>query len=343
MRGNGTATVMMRVGLLATVAFFLFAAKPEADAPTAGGEVSKEDKGTDELPVLKVNDVTINLEALKQVFAQMSPMQLHELKDPARMDDFLDRVVKTELMAEEARRRGYDKDPEVVAIYKNKIASLMHRRFADDADKGEVTDEDLRKYYDEHIEDYHKPEKRRARQIVLADKGKAEAMLKDILDRKVKQQDFRKMAKESTEDEETKKQGGDLGFFTRIADRKEGEPEIDPAIVEAVFTLKTNGDVYPKLIQTDKGYHIVMLTGQRKKVDFSFEDSRERLKVLVKRDKRKEAIESSIEKLKERFPVEVYEENLKYVVIELTGDTPSSEKSGPGRKSPALPSRIGKP
>ncbi len=341
MTDNRTATFIMRVGMLASVAIFLFSAKPNADAPEAGGEASK---GTEGAPMVKVNDVTITAEALEQVFAQMSPMQLHELKDPARMDDFLSRVVKTELMAEEARRRGYDKDPEVVAIYKNKIASLMHRRFADEADKGEVTDEDLRKYYDEHSEDYHKPEKRRARQIVISDEEKAEAMLKDILDRKVKQQDFRKMAKENTEDAETQKQGGDLGFFTRVADRKKDDPEIDPSIVETVFALKTNGDVYPKLIKTDKGYHIVMLTGQRKKIDFSFEDSRERLKVLVKREKRKEAIESSIEKLKERYPVEIYEENLKYVVIELAGDTPSKKDTGgAARKSPVPTSPIRKP
>jgi parvulin-like peptidyl-prolyl isomerase len=197
----------------------------------------------------------------------------------------------------------------------------MHRQLVEAAESLVPKDEDLKKYYDEHIGDYHKPEKMRARHILIKDKEKAEKMLKEILKKKPELHEFRKYAKENTEDEETKKTGGDLGFFPRTAEKTEDDPEIPEAIVEAVFKLSKNGEIAPNLVETDKGFHIVMRTGHRKKMDVAFEEAKDRLTVLVKRELRRDTIEADIEKLKERYPTKVSEENLKHVVIDLSGSS----------------------
>ena len=306
---------------------------------TADEADDEKEKARIALPVVTVNDRTITIATIEKIVSQMTPMQVGDLKDPARMEKFIDRLVKTDLMAEEAKRRGFDKDDEVTSIYKNKLASLMHRRIVEESDKAEPAEEDLKKYYDEHYDDYHKPEKTRARHILIKDKAKAEETLKKALGEKIKQPDFRKLAKERTENENTKKQGGDLGFFTRVADRKEDDKQIDPALVEAAFGLKANGDVHPKLIKTDEGYHILMRTGHRKKMDFSFEESKDRLTILVKREMRKKTVEEKMEKLKERYPVDVSEENLKHVVIELADKSTGKEgrRSRPPRGARGIP------
>lgn len=291
-------------------------AETDADAKE---DADPAEKAREALPVARIDDEEISLGFLERaVELQQTGMMHRPPMSEKQVNDFLGQMVDSMLMADEAKRRGYDKNPEVIAITKNKLASLMHRRITDEVGQPEPSEDDLKKYYEENYDTYHKPEKVRARHILIKDKAKAEALLKEILSKKVKQQEFRKMAKETTEDEETKKHGGDLGFFTRDEDRKEGDPEIPKAIVDAAFKLEKNGDIFPKLVETDKGFHIVMRTGHRKKMDLSFDDSKDRIKLLVGREMRKNQVEARIEQLKERYPVEIFEENLKHVVIDLS-------------------------
>ncbi len=309
----------------------------EAAAPENGdatdSEAADEEAARRALKVAEVGDRTITLGDMEDALASQPPMFRQEFASKEKQKELLDSLIQTVLLAEEAERRGFDKDPEVAAVAKNKMASLMHRKLVESADKITPSDEDLKKYYDAHLSDYHKPEKMRARHILMKDKAAAEAKLKELLGKKVELYEFRKIAKELTEDEATKKNGGDLGFFTKVSDRKEGDPEVPAPLVEAAFTLKKNGEIYPKLIETDAGYHILMRTGYRSKLDVSFEDAKERLAVLVQRDLRREAVEAGIEKLKTKFPVEVLEENLKHVVIDLSEDSAGGSRSAaPGAR-----------
>jgi peptidyl-prolyl cis-trans isomerase C len=299
--------------------------EPESDAKSvktdpAAEKAEKEDEARKQLPVAKVNGMVITVGDMEEAMAGQSPMFRQEFANPEKKKELLDRLVKTQLMAEEAKKRGYNKDPEVLSIAKNKLASLMHRQLMKSAESVVPSDEDLKKYYDENIDDYHKPEKMRARHILIKDKEAAEALLKDVLKKKPELHEFRKIAKDNTEDEETKKKGGDLGFFPKTEEKSESDPDVPAPIVEAVFKLSKNGDVSPKLVETEQGYHIVMRTGHRKKMDVSFEEAKDRLAVLVKREMRRDTIESDIEKLKERYPTTISEENLKHVVIDLSGN-----------------------
>ena len=278
-----------------------------------------KDDARKELPLAKVNGVLITVGDLEDAMEGQSPMFRQEFRNPEKQKELLDRLVKTQLMAEEAKKRGYNKDAEVMAIAKNKLASLMHRRLVEEAESIVPSDEDLKKYYDDHINDYHKPEKVRARHILIKDKAKAEELLKDVLKKKPELHEFRKIAKDNTEDEETEKNGGDLGFFPKTAERTDDDPTVLEPIVEAAFKLTKNGEIYPKLVETEKGFHIVMRTGHRKKMDISFDESKDRLTILVKREMRKDTIEKDIEKLKEKYPTSISEENLKHVVIDLSG------------------------
>ncbi len=309
---------------------------PERAAPKAAPKIgetadksSKGDKADDprlKLPVAEVDGVVITVRDMEEAMAGQSPMFRQEFADAEKRKELLDRLIKTELMAEEAKKRGYDKDPEVQAIAKNKLASLMHRKMVDSAEGVVPKDEDLKKYYDEHIDNYHKAEKMRARHILIKDREAAETQLREVLKEKPKLHEFRKIAKDKTEDEDTQKNGGDLGFFPKTAERSEKDPVVPEPIVEAVFKLKKNGDIYPKLVETEKGYHIVMRTGHRKKMDVSFEEAKDRLAVLVKREMRRETIEENIEKLKEKYSTTIYEENLKNVVIDISGNTGTRDK-----------------
>ena len=345
MMDRATSMILGRIAAVVLISLLAFGAKPTGDEAQASAvEADKApaaESGTADdaaetarqaLPVATVNNETVSLGFLeKAIQLQQMGMVHRQPIEKAQAEEFLDRMVDSMVMADEASRRGYDKNPEVVAIKKNKLASLMHRQITDEVGEPEPTEAQLKKYYEENYDTYHKPEKVRVRHILIKDKAKAEELLKKVLSEKVKQQEFRKMAKDNTEDEGTKKHGGDLGFVAKVKDRKEGDPEVPEAIVEAAFKLEKNGEVYPKLVQTDQGYHIIMRTGHRSKMDLSFEDSKDRIKLLVGRELRKQQVEERINKLKEKYPVEISEENLKYVVIDL------SQSGGPDNSAPSEP------
>ncbi len=319
-------------------ALLMLAAKSEE---SSGAE--KASPGTDEgrlsLPVAKIGEETLTLDYVESSAQRQSPLLRRELVDSTKRNEFVEKLINMELLAQEAKKRGYEDHPEVASVRKNQLASLMHRKIADDVADAEPTDDELRKYYEEHHGDYHKPEKVRVRHILISDKAAAAKLLNEIKKKKVSQHEFRRMAQEQSQDEDTKLRGGDLTFLTRTADRKEeDEPQVPEQVVEAAFKLDKNGAIYPELIKSEQGYHIVMRTGHRDKMDLSFEDAKERLTVLVRREKRKDAIENAIDGLKKKFPVEAFEENLKYVVIDLSVG-PSNREQGGGH--PAVRPKSG--
>ena len=307
---------------------------PARQAPADKEEASEEpglpdlDAARLPLAVAKIDGKPVSLGYVEAIASVQNPMVVKDLLDEKGRLDFVKKIINMELMAAEAKRRGFDKDVEVDAVKKNQLASSMHRRISASAKEEKPTEEDLRKYYDEHYDDYNKPPKVRVRHILIADKGKAQELLKQIVDKETDQREFRKLVQESTEDEATKFRGGDLGFITMTKDRREGDTEIDPALAEAAFKIEENGKVYPKLVETAKGFHILMRTGSRDKMNLSFEDARDRLELIVKRDQRRKKIEDAIEELKNRFKVEVFEENLKYVVIDLSDGPPEPGAKG---------------
>ncbi len=288
----------------------------------------KADDAKLKLPVASIDGKPVTVGYVETILNKQSPMMRKSLEDETKRIEYLKRIVNMELLAVEAKKRGFDKDAEVVAVAKNQLASLMHRKIAEDVGDVAPGDDDLRKYYDEHIDRYRKPEKVRARHILVSDKAKAEKLLKSVKKKKTSQHEFRRLAQENSEDEATKLRGGDLNFFTRKEDRKENDPDVDTAIVEAAFKLKKNGDIAPGLIKTDKGFHILMRTGHRDKMDLSFEDAKDRLVTLVKREMRKKSVEDAINALKQRFNTEIHEENLKHVVIDLSLGPPKPDGKG---------------
>jgi peptidyl-prolyl cis-trans isomerase C len=325
MSKNRIVTALGGVTLAALIAALALSAKPEGEK---AGASASADEARLALPVAEIDGDPMTLGYLESTAQRQSPLQRKELEDPEKRKEFLEKLINMELLAAEAERRGYDEHEEVQTVLKNQLASLMHRRIADDIKEEEPTEDAMRKYYEEHVDNYKKPEKMRARHILVSDKSKADQLLADVLKKKPSQYEFRRLAQENSEDESTRLRGGDLTFFPLPSDRREGDPEVEPEVAEAAFKIKENGDVHPEIVKSSKGYHVIMRTGHREKMDLSFEDAKDRLVLLVKREERKNKVEAAIDALKEKFPVELHEENLKDVVIDLSGGPPEPNAKG---------------
>ncbi len=145
-----------------------------------------------------------------------------------------------------------------------------------------VSDDDLRKYYEENIARWTEAEERRASHILVkAEKGvpaaerakakaKAEALLADV---RRDPASFAEMAKKNSDDPGSAARGGELDFFSRGAMVKPFE--------DAVYALKP-GEIAP-LVESDFGYHVIRLDAVRGGTKRSFESVRAELEEEVRR------------------------------------------------------------
>ena len=182
-------------------------------------------------------------------------------------------------------------DAEVEAYYKANPAKFQQTEQASveyvvldaNAVKASITlsEEDLRTYYKENLERLSGKEERRASHILIsaskdapsADREKAKAKADAILAEVRKNPgSFADVAKKESEDPGSGKAGGDLGFFARAAMVKPFE--------DAAFGMK-KGDI-SDVVQSDFGYHIIMLTDVKTPPRPSFEEVRPKLEAELK-------------------------------------------------------------
>jgi peptidyl-prolyl cis-trans isomerase D len=124
-------------------------------------------------------------------------------------------------------------------------------------DKATVPPQDVERYYQDNVEQYSTPEQVRASHILLKTDGKDEAAVKktaDSLFAKIKGgADFAAVAKEHSEDEGSKVNGGDLDYFGRGRMVKEFE--------DKAFSMQVGEVSEP--IKTVFGFHIIKVIDKK--------------------------------------------------------------------------------
>jgi len=85
----------------------------------------------------------------------------------------------------------------------------------------------------------------------------------------------------------TKKRGGDLLYFGRDG-TTDGDGLVDPAIVAAAFSIH-NTDQVSSVVRSSRGYHILMVTHRREKVDLSLEAVTDELRQEIRAEKQEQA------------------------------------------------------
>jgi peptidyl-prolyl cis-trans isomerase C len=293
----------------------------EQAAATKHGLTSEQAQQT----LVKVGDTVITLGDFADQLAEKSPYLRARYTSPERRRELLDEMVNFELLALEAKRLGLDATEEVVNTKKQvMIQQMMKAEFEDRVKLSDITDEEIEAYYKAHPEEFNKPAQMRASHIVIKDEAKAKKTLKQVLDNKGDNKLFRELAGSLNEDPVTKARFGDLQFFSRPEQRVEGDPPVPDAVATAAFTLKEVGDIYPELVKTEAGYHIIKLTGKRKELARTLEQARRPIQHKLWREKREAAVEEFVKSLREKAQIEENWAALEQVKVEL----PEAPKAG---------------
>lgn len=130
----------------------------------------------------------------------------------------------------------------------------------------EVTEQEIRHYYETYRYDLGGPEEVRVSHILVDKRSEAER----LLERAKKGEKFSILARKYSHDLSTKDRGGDLGWIKRgvLA------PELRP-LEDMAFSLKP-GQL--GIVKTIYGWHVVMVMARKRKRIPSFEEARERVR-----------------------------------------------------------------
>jgi len=266
----------------------------------------------------KVGDAVITVGDLEDGINERSPYARKRFEDPEIVRQYADERVKAELLLQGAERLGYEDDPDVEAYLDRMILQLFMRREIEEAKPVEsITDEEVAAYYDEHPEEFRRPEMRRAAHIVVGSREEASDLIQDL--RAGASEKFGTIAKQRSLDTETKLRGGDLLYFTKDG-RAVGTSEdavVDPALVAAAFRLADEGDITGKPVDLGEGkWSVLRLTAIRPERVERLDDARNAIRRRMWREDRKEALEALVAKLRAELAPTVHGERVDPIVLE---------------------------
>ena len=290
-------------------------------------------QSTEELstPLAKIDDITITLGEFQERINRQSPYIRARYTSLEQKKEFLDSLVRFEVLAKEAFRRGLDKDPEVIRTMKQvMIQKLMRDEFDAKVTAESVPDAELKAYYDANLSEYVKPEEIRVSAIIVKNKAQAERIAIEARgDAGRTNKGFRDLVMKYSTDEDTKLRGGDLRYFDAT------NQELPAPVVKAAFSLVNTGDVSTAINAGNGTYYILKQTGRRKAMTKSFEDAKPQIRNKLFRDSRVKAQKDFVEGLKAKAKIEINEANLAKVRI----DTSNATDDGHGHDlvAPPLP------
>lgn len=227
-------------------------------------EVAYQDAQRENITV-EDKDVNEKYEDLKEILKSNSAYKT-KLDEVGVNDDFLKSQVKKDL---------------IVSKYKENFMKNI-----------KINDNEIKTYYDNHKDEFTKEEVR-ASQILIStlddnnnevnqeQKEKLKDKAEDILEKLKNNEDFAILAKEYSDDKNSGKDGGDLGYFSKE------DKNID--FTNPVFKLEK--DQLSDIIETEYGYHIVKVT-DKKSVTKTLEESKEDIKNKILNQKYTKHIDS---------------------------------------------------
>ncbi len=274
---------------------------PSADA---------KEKGADKV-LAEVGGFKLTLKEFNDQIASLPPqLQMAVARNPQLKEQLLDRWVQLTLMAKEARSKNLQDKPAVKKRIQDMTNALLAQEFMREniEDKVNVTDKEVKAYYEQHKSEFQEPAQVRARHILVkvpanADKkawAEAKKKAEKIRAKALKGEDFAKLAKEYSDDPGSKSRGGDLGYFQK--------GRMVPEFEKAAFSLKV-GQI-SKPVKTTFGYHIIKLEDKKPSRQESFKDVQQRIRQQLTREKQRKIRDEIIAKLKKKYPVEVHKDLL---------------------------------
>jgi len=247
-----------------------------------------------------------------------NPSQAQMFQDMEGKKMLVNKVIDLEVVAAAGKREGLERDPEVrrlIDTYTKQVLFIAYLQKKMKEKQAEVTEEQARKYYDEHPDEFNAPESAKISQILIKVAADADAATTAEAEKKAKAAlakvkagtDFAKVAQEFSDDAGTRERGGDLGFVP--------QGRMDPALDEVAFKLEI-GQV-SDVIKTARGFHILKVVEKKPAGKRTFEEVKMMVMTRLRMQGQQDAYDAIIEPLKKTAKINIDEKALEQFTVPM--------------------------
>ncbi|MBM3300513.1 MAG: peptidyl-prolyl cis-trans isomerase, partial [Deltaproteobacteria bacterium] len=208
--------------------------------------------------VAKIGDQSVTEADLQQMANAVPERFRHLYLTPEGRQKTLEYVVNVYVLANEAASQGLDKSPDAQKLMEFTKKDLLARLYLDKvtANLPEPTDEEAKRYFEEHRAEYQTPETVHLHHILVQTEKEAQK----VLERLKKGDKFAEVAKQVSTCP-SKGKGGDLDWLPKGS--------LLPEIEAVAFSMQDGQIGGP--VKTTFGYHVLFLEGKRPAQDSSLE------------------------------------------------------------------------
>ncbi|HER44062.1 MAG TPA: peptidylprolyl isomerase, partial [Candidatus Eisenbacteria bacterium] len=254
-------------------------------AAGCGGADDRSDGGSAENAIVRVGDARLTEEAIDALLPseERTPLSLEDKKR------FVERWIETEILYQEALRRGVREDPRVRARIRALEQEFLadHLAFLELRERTAVTEREIEAYFESHEQEYRY--EYRVSHILVSTLEEAENVLELL-----KKNSFEWVANRHSIDPVARR-GGDLGYLSK--------GNMIPEFESAVFELEP-GEV-SGIVKSDFGYHIIKLVGMRESlVPVDPADVRAQILNMLIMEKRDKAYDDFLASLRRNAEIE---------------------------------------
>ncbi len=259
-----------------------------------------------ETELARVGDHRITSEDLDRRLATMPPNVRSQFESKEGRRKLLDGMIDEEAIYIAAKEQKLDENPAVARRIADEVRRVMIKAYYEREIEPytRMNENDLRSYYDEHLEDlYTRPLQSEVRQVVVDNREDAEQVRKLLL----AGADWVKVVDDYCTDEAVRQRMGKIG---PVAAGTSLIPFVGPSLeMSATIDSLTIGTISP-VIRTPKGFHVFTVTERTPETVIPFEKASETIRRTFQAQFNDKVRKEKVAVLREKYGVRIDEESL---------------------------------
>lgn len=256
--------------------------------------------------VARVGDRTLTIKEVEAQLQSQPDFIRARYSTPERKREFVESLVRNELLLGEARRLKLDETPE----FRSTVERLLVQQLTAEMGKGsEPTEAELRAYFDEHQDQFSRPERvqvsfvqfgaRPAQAAASVAEVEKEVLRLRKLPESQRRAAFSTLVLSRSTHEGSRTTDGDLGLRTR----EELATQLGSGFSSAAWSLRASGDVVA--VESPGGAGIVFLTARQPGETRSFESERTRIAARLVAERTSRKLSEQLDDLRSRARVDL--------------------------------------
>ncbi|MCP4696212.1 MAG: peptidylprolyl isomerase [Gammaproteobacteria bacterium] len=188
-------------------------------------------------------------------------------KTPLDREAIISELVKRELIVQDAHKKKVDEHHDFITEMKvRRYDLLVAFGVRDYLEKHPFSEEQIKREYDKRVAAIKLAKEYKASHILVKTREEAGTIIAELTKSEDQNRDFAKLAEKKSLDAGSNKKGGDLGWFIK-------ERMVRP-FADAISVME-KGEYSREPVQTDFGWHVILLLDSRKITPPSLESIKE--------------------------------------------------------------------